>query len=47
MKYNDRLNTNYKVLFFVKFKRVNHKSLSFNSYVGNYTFAARTGALPC
>lgn len=47
MEYTNTLNTTYKILSFIKFGGVNHKSLSFNSYVGNYNFAARTGALPC
>lgn len=47
MEYTNTLNITYKILSFIKFGGVNHKSLSFNSYVGNYTFAARTGALPC
>lgn len=47
MEYTDTLNITYKILSFIKFGGVNHKSLSFNSYVCNYTFVARTGALPC
>lgn len=48
MEYTNTLNTTYKILSFIKFGwGVNYKSLSFNSYVGNYNFAARTGTLPC
>lgn len=48
MEYTNTLNIAYKILSFVKFGGgVNHKSLSFNSYVSSYTFVARSGALPC
>ena len=47
MEYTNILNIAYKTLSFVKLVGVNHKSLSFDSYVSNYNFAARTGALPC